>query len=256
MKRILALLVILGFSVSFAWSAEMSKAASRAQAHTQLGAAYLGAGRLGVALDELKIALDADSGYAPAHNVIGLVYMELGEDAKAEDHFRRSLNIDSGNSEAQNNYGWFLCQRGRYDDAVSYFLKAVKNPLYETPEKAYLNAGICSLKNGKDKLAEEYLLRASKYQKAPPQAFLGLAEANYLRGAYVDALYFLERFSKVSELTAESLWLGVKITHRSGNREAEASYGLQLRKRFPDSREAFALRNGEFDYVSGTGARL
>jgi type IV pilus assembly protein PilF len=255
MRQIWALLAMLVFSTSLAWSAEMSKAASRAQAHTQLGGAYLGAGRLGVALDELKIALEADSSYAPAHNVIGLVYMELGEDAKAEDHFQRSLNIDSSNSEAQNNYGWFLCQRGRYDAAVGYFLKAVKNPLYETPEKAYMNAGLCSLKNGNDKLAEEYFLRASKYQKAPSQAFLGLAEVYYLRGNYTDALYYLERFSKISESTPESLWLGVKITHRSGNRESEASYGSQLRKKYTDSREAFAHRNGEFDYVSGSGAR-
>ncbi|MDP2827984.1 MAG: type IV pilus biogenesis/stability protein PilW [Sulfuricellaceae bacterium] len=255
MRQILALLAMVAFSMPFAWSAEKSKAVSRAQAHTQLGGAYLGAGKLGVALDELKIALDADSSYAPAHNVIGLVYMELGENAKAEDHFQRSLSIDPLNSEAQNNYGWFLCQRSRYDDAVGYFLKAVKNPLYETPDKAYLNAGLCSLKNGNDKLAEEYFLKASKYQKAPPQAFLGLAEVYYLRGLYIDALYYLERFSKISESTVESLWLGVKIAHRSGNRDSEANYGLQLRKRFADSREAFALRNGEFDYVSGSGAR-
>ena len=31
-----------------------------------------------------------------------------------------------------------------------------------------------------------------------------------------------------------------------GDRNAEASYGLQLRRRFPDSKEALALKSGNY----------
>jgi type IV pilus assembly protein PilF len=43
------------------------------------------------------------------------------------------------------------------------------------------------------------------------------------------------------------LWLGVRIERRLGDRNSEASYALQLRNRFPDSREARALLAGQYE---------
>jgi type IV pilus assembly protein PilF len=172
--------------------------------------------------------------------------MELREYDKADDSFRRSLSIDSGNSDAHNNYGWFLCQRNRVDEAIGHFMSALKNPLYSTPEKAYLNAGQCSLKKGDDQGAEDFFLRAIKFQPAPPQALYYLADIQFRRAKYNDAQFYLEQFMKGGP-TPEGLWLGARIAHRLGNRDAEANYGLQLRKHFPDSREAIAYRNGQFD---------
>lgn len=256
LKKLLALAMAASCLAQPAWAEQQSEERKRAQIHADLGAGYLGMGKLGIALEELKVALESDSRYAPAYNYLGLVYMELREDAKAEENFQRALSLDPVNSEANNNYGWFLCQRKRPADSIAYFTKALKNPLYETPEKAYLNAGICSVKKGDDQAAEEFLLRAIKYQPPSAQAFYNLAELNFRRGKYVDALYYLDRNMKIAQPNAESLWLGARIAHRTRNRDAEANYGLQLRKRFPESREEFAFRNGLFDEtINGEGQK-
>lgn len=249
LKRLLFLMALgAGFLAGgYASAEEQTEARQRAQIHTDLGAAYFGSGQLGVALEELNIAIRADSGFAPAYNMLGLVYMTLREDDKAEESFRRSLSLSSTDSDTNNNYGWFLCQRGKIDDSIRYFMAALKNPLYATPEKSYLNAGICARKKNDDAEAEEFLLKAIKLQPRQPQALFHLADINFERGNYGESRKFINQFSQIAAPTPESLWLGVRIERRQGNRSDEASYGLQLRKTFPDSPEAQALRSGKYE---------
>lgn len=228
-------------------SDEQADSRQRAQAHTELGAAYFDRGQMGVALEELNVALKADSGYAPAYGIMGLVYMALRDDDKADENFRRSLSLDGADSDTHNNYGWFLCQRGKIDDSIRHFMAALKNPLYATPEKSYLNAGICLRKKNDDKGAEVYLLSALKLQPQQPPALFHLADIYYRRGNYGEARNFVSRLSRIAAPSAESLWLAARIERRLGNRDAEASNGLQLRKTYPDSPEAQALRSGKYD---------
>jgi len=232
---------------SFASAEELTEAGQRAKIHTDLAAAYFSSGQLGVALEELGVAIQADSRFAPAYNMLGLVYMTLRENDKAEEHFRRSLDLNSADSDTNNNYGWFLCQRGKIDDSIRYFMAALKNPLYATPEKSYLNAGICARKKNDDAEAEEFLLRAIKLQPRQPQALFHLAEINFKRGNYGEAKKFITQLSQFAAPTPEGLWLGIRIERRLGNRSDEASYGLQLRKIFPDSTEAQELRSGKYE---------
>lgn len=219
----------------------------RAQVHTDLGSLYYGNGQLGVALEEMAKAIKSDSSYVPAYNVLGLIYMELHEDDKAEENFQRALKLDPTNSDAQNNYGWFLCQRGRPDQSIPHFFEALKNPLYSSPEKPYLNAGICSRKKGDDQEAEGYFIKSLKFQPQQPQALYNLADIYFRRGNYSEAKSYVGRLMEISSPTADGLWLAVRLARRMGDRDSEASYGLQLRKRFPDSREAQALRNQQYD---------
>ena len=44
-----------------------------------------------------------------------------------------ALGLAAGDPEINNNYGWFLCQNGREQLAINYFMAAAKNPLYATP---------------------------------------------------------------------------------------------------------------------------
>ena len=69
---------------------------------------------------------------------------------------------------------------------------------------------------------------------------------NFISGNLAAAKLNLSRYMRTSTPTAESLWLGMKIERKAGNRQAAASYASQLNKRFPNSKEAIALRNGEF----------
>ena len=252
------LLVAILFALDFAGCAmqpagssgqkTITRLQASAKAHTELAASYYERNQLGVALEELGKALRAEPNYAPAYNVRGLVNMALHEDRQAEDDFLHSLQLDNSDSGTLNNYGWFLCQRGRERDSIKQFMAALKNPLYNTPEKSYVNAGVCSKKGGNAKDAEEFLQKALVLQPNMPEALLGLADMSFANGDYAGAKSYFMRFAQASDpssLTAENLWLAVRIERKLGDRNSEESYALQLRKRFPDSRETQLILHGQ-----------
>lgn len=217
-----------------------------ARIHTELAAVYYEQQQYGVALDELRLALSMDSKYAPAYSVRGLVHMSLSEDIKAEEDFERSLDLDSKDSGTRNNYGWFLCQRGREKESMEQFMEAVKNPLYPTPEKAYLNAGLCSKKAGKIREAEAFLKIALSIQPRMTEALLGMAELSFSKADYAGAKSYFLRLSRLGvEFGPADLLLAARVERKLGDRNAEASYKLQLRKRFPESRETQLMLSGE-----------
>lgn len=227
-------------------SSSNANASASAKVHTELAGLYYEMGKHGIALEELEQALQADRNYAPAYGVRGLVHMALREDKEAEEDFQKSLHIDKADSDTHNNYGWFLCQRGRVKEAIPQFMAALKNPLYQTPARAYLNAGLCSKNAGNNKDAEEFLQNALQIQPDLPQAWLGLAELSFSNADFFAAKKYFTSFSEKSgNLAAEQLWLAVRISRKTGDRNAESSYGMQLRKLYPDARETQMLLRGE-----------
>ena len=219
----------------------------RARAFTDLAAAYFQRAQYKIALDELRKAILADPRFGPAYNIYGLVYMELAEDKLAEEYFRRALELDRLDSEARNNYGWFLCTRGRYDEGLAQFSVALQNPLYAYPEQAMANAGMCADKKGDLALAEAHYTRALKLQPDNPKALIKLAGLNFAKGKLPETQRLLTRHSEITPATAESLWLSLRLERKMGDRAQEAAYGLQLRKRFPDSEEARLLLAGKYE---------
>ena len=227
-------------------SANKASANKSAQIHTELAGLYFERAQAGVALEEIELALQADSDYAPAYNMRGLVHMSLREDSEADADFQKSLRLDPGDSDTHNNYGWFLCQRGREKESIAHFMAAVKNPLYATPARAYLNAGLCSQKAGNNKDAEDFLKKALQVQPGLSQALLSVAELSFVNHDYAQAKNYFAKFSENNDnLTAEQLWLAVRIERKVNDRNAEASYSLQLRKRYPDANETRLLNESQ-----------
>jgi type IV pilus assembly protein PilF len=222
-------------------------ARQRARAFTDLAGAYYSRAQYKVALDELRKAITADNRFGPAYNIYGLIYMELAEDKLAEENFRRALELDRADSETRNNYGWFLCTRGRYDEGLEQFAAAVRNPLYAQPELAMANAGQCAERKGDLAQAEAHLTRSLKLQPDNANTLLKLAGLNFRQGRLGEAKRLLVRHGELAQPTAESLWLGVRLERKLGDRAQEAAYGLQLRKRFPDSNEAGSLLRGQYE---------
>lgn len=255
MKKLLGLLALImlagcaqhsGFS-SVSGPTVESEARTRAKAFTDLAAAYFTRGQMKVALEEVRKAIQSDSGYGPAYDVLALVYMELNEDKLAEENFRKAVDLDHSDSESHNNFGWFLCTRGRYDEGLSQLTDALRNPLYAKPEQAMTNAALCNEKKGDLKQASAYFNKALKLQPDYPLATIKLAELDFRQGNLVEAGRQLSRYQEISPPTPESLWLGVRLQRKLGDREQEAAYNLQLRKRFPDSREAQLLIQGQYE---------
>jgi type IV pilus assembly protein PilF len=224
-----------------------SDARQRARTFTDLAAAYYGRAQYKVALDELRKAIILDSRFGPAYNVYGLIYMELAEDKLADENFRRAIELDRSDSGARNNYGWFLCTRGRYDEGLEQFTGALRNPLYAQPEVAMANAGQCAEMKGDLALAEANLVKSLKLQPDNATSILRLGSLRYRQGRLQEAQKLLGRYDELSPPSAASLWLGVRIERKLGDRTQEAAYGLQLRKRFPDSNEARLLLAGQYE---------
>ena len=227
---------------------EVGDPRNRARIHTELAAAYLQRGNLGVALEELRIAAAADPSYAPAQSMFGLVYMELREEQLAAQSFERALRLSPGDGDINHNYGWYLCQTKREPDSIKYFLQAVRNPLYTTPWRSYTAAGICTLRsNSNTKDAEQFFERALKIEPDETGALINLGQIRYRQGKMDEARRLVSRYNKLAEPSPESLWLALRIERRSGQRVAEQSFANQLRRRYPASAEYQALQRGQFD---------
>ncbi|MEF8732788.1 type IV pilus biogenesis/stability protein PilW [Candidatus Accumulibacter phosphatis] len=220
---------------------------TRAKLHTELGSLYLQSQNFSVALEELTMAIVVDPDYAPAHGARGLVLYNIREMALADRDFQQALNLDPTDPELNNNYGWFLCQVGREKEAMPYLQRAMKNALYETPDRAYLNAGACYVKLGDLDAAEGFVQHSLLIRPNNPQALLQLAEINYRRGQVELAGQQLSDLLRKTEPNAEALWLAVRVERKLGDRLAEARYSAQLKRKFPLSPEAQELLKGNFE---------
>jgi len=226
---------------------EVGDPRNRARAHTDLAAAYYERGSMAIALEELRIATAADANYPPAHSMLGLVYMELRENQLAEASFERALRLSPNDPDINHNYGWFLCNTNREKESIKLFVQAIRNPLYSTPWRSYSTAGVCSLRGGNAKDAEEFFQRALKLEPDDPQSLIKLGEIRYRQGQIDEARRLVSRYNKLITPTAESLWLALRIERRLGERVAEQSLGNQLRRRYPGSAEYRALQRGQYD---------
>lgn len=222
---------------------------ARAKIHTELAAAYFEIGNMAVALEEIAIALESDPKFTPAYSLRGLVHTKLREFDQAEQQFRKALSLAPNDAEVNNNYGWFLCHTGKERQSISYFLNALKNPLYATPEKAYGNAGRCALKAGDLDGAEEYLKQAIKISRGNDlMPRLQLATLNYLRGNLPLARHQVTTILQtMTTPSAEVIWLALRIERKLGNRTEEGAMAARLRNLYPDSPEYQEFLKGNFE---------
>lgn len=227
-------------------SGEESDVRRRARIRVELAASYYQQGNLQVALDELGQALRADPDYPAAYDMLGLVYWALNDRARAEESFQRGLRLAPNDASLNNNFGWFLCNTGRERESIARFEQALRDPLYQTPTKALHSAGICSLRLGEKLAAETYFQRAFQVDASNPVAMFNLGQIFLERGELERARFHAQRLVTMFEPSAQTLWLALKVERALGNRDAEASLGSQLRRRFPESAEARLLAAGRY----------
>ncbi|WP_225984650.1 type IV pilus biogenesis/stability protein PilW [Noviherbaspirillum aerium] len=219
----------------------------RARIRLQLAIGYYEQRQMVVALDEIKQAIAADPSFADAYSMRGLIYMDMGENRLAEDNFLQAIRLAPNTPDFNNNYGWFLCQNGREKQSIQYFEAALKNRAYQSPAKALNNAGFCSLKINDKVAAERYFSQAFQADPANPATNVNLARLYFERGDYERARFYVTRVMKADVMTADVLWLAIRIEHKLGDRAAEASLANQLRRRHAGSAEYAAYQRGAFN---------
>ncbi|HYR25419.1 MAG TPA: type IV pilus biogenesis/stability protein PilW, partial [Aquabacterium sp.] len=81
-----------------------------------------------------------------------------------------------------------------------------------------------------------------------PATAYNLAAVMFQRGEYERARFYIRRVNNVPEqVTADSLWLAIRIEHRMGNVSGRQELGTQLRNKFPTARQTNKLELGLFD---------
>jgi type IV pilus assembly protein PilF len=219
----------------------------RARIRMELAVGYFEQGQTNVALDELKQVIASDPSFPDAYNLRGLIYMRLNDMRQAEDSFRRAVSLNPRDGNVQHNFGWLMCQQGRYEEAARAYEVAMANPMYAGRAKTLMAQGLCEARAGKTAEAERSLARSYELDAGNPVTGYNLAGLLFRRGDFNRAQFYIRRLNNSDLANAETLWLGIKVERRLGDRVAMQQLAEQLRKRFPKSREATAYDRGAFD---------
>lgn len=246
MEMRIALLVLVLCLTACTTSGRKDEASSNrkaAETNTALGQGYMQRRQYEVALEKLKRALAYDKTYAPAHTVLAILYETIGELEQAAKEYATAVKYDDSDGDTNNNYGAFLCRTGKGKRGNPYFLKALEDPFYKTPEIAYSNAGNCSLEQGDLDKADTFLRQSLKYNDKLPLTLISMADVSYQMGNYMRARAFLQRYGSVGVWNENSLLLGYRIESKLGDAESAKRYHLELLERFPNSSQT--------DWVNG-----
>lgn len=218
--------------------------AQAAAVNVQLAIEYMKIGKLAPARDTIERAMKQDSDNANVQLTAGLIYERLGEKAKAEHAYAAAARIGKQDPNIQNNYAGFLCRTGKAVAGEKLFNEVARNPLYQTPEVALVNAGVCVGNNGNQIDAERYFNNALAIRPNMPEALLQLGNLDMDRGDAAQALAMAQRYLAVNPATPEVLWLGVRAQRKLGDTTAAAGFARRVQAEFPNSEQAQMLRSG------------
>ncbi|MFQ5772989.1 MAG: tetratricopeptide repeat protein [Kiloniellaceae bacterium] len=88
------------------------------------GKRHLAAGRLGLAANDFREALDEDPGSIEALNGLGVAYDRMGRHDQAVRAYARALALDPGSAQTLNNMGYSYLLQDRFDLAVAFLRDA------------------------------------------------------------------------------------------------------------------------------------
>lgn len=236
-----------GSGADLATASDETDAQKRAKIRLELAVGYLEQGQTNVALDEVKLAIAADPRSADAFSLRGLIYMRLNDFGLARDSFNRGVQINPRDGNILHNLGWLACQETRYVEAALNFDKALSSPSYAGQAKTFLAKGICLLRAGDARQAENNFLRSFELDASNPIATFNLANLLYKRNDLARSQFYIRRLNNNDYVNAESLWLAAKIEKKMGNTQGVFQLTDRLRKQFPTSREFGLFERGAFD---------
>lgn len=137
-----------------------TEGSDKADARSKLGVAYLNNGQLNEAFIEFQKAIQLDPAHKESLNYLGYINTRYKKYEKAISYYERAISADPDYSEALNNLGVTYAELGNWDEAIEYFKRALRNPVYQTPARAFSNMGYAYYKKGDYLKAKEALREA------------------------------------------------------------------------------------------------
>jgi type IV pilus assembly protein PilF len=222
------------------------KATPEQQAATnmQLAIEYMKLNKLASSREFIERALKQDPGNANVQLTAGLVYERLNDMPKAARAYATAARLGTRDPNIQNNYAGFLCRTGKATEGEKLFVEVARNPLYQTPEVALVNAGVCLRSSGDVLDADRYFNRALAIRPNMPEAMLQLGNLAIDRGDGAEALDMVQRYLAVNPAIPEVLWLGFRAERKLGDATAAAGFARRVQTEFPNSEQARMMRSG------------
>ncbi len=212
--------------------------------NAQIALEYMKLDKLSTAREFAERALSQDPDNATVQSAAGLVYERLGEISRAQHALAAAARIGRNDPNVQNIYAGFLCRTHKAADGEKLFMRIIQDPLYQTPEIAYVNAGVCARSAGNNINAEHYFRQALTIRPKMPEAMLQLGELLLDRGDLTEARQTVLLYLAVNEASPDILWLGLRTERKAGDNTAAASYAQRLQQEFPTSEQARMLQSG------------
>lgn len=199
---------------------------------------YIGQRNWEDAKRNLQLAVKIDPGSAAVHEAFALVYQSTGEYELAQESFKKALKIQPDFSRVRNNYAAFLFSLERYEDAQRQLNIVVKDILYDSRPKAFINLGLCKLKLFDPEGAEAAFVRSLAMDRTSTIALLEVAQIRYDADDIDSANRYYQTYRKYArKQSSRALWLGIRIARRKGDLNAEGSHVLALSSLYPNSIE-------------------
>jgi type IV pilus assembly protein PilF len=215
-----------------------------AQANMQLAIEYMKLGQLATSREHIEKALSEDPSNPQVQMTAGLVYERVNEMSKAEHAYEAAVRLGKQDPNITNSFAGFLCRTGKTAQGEKLFLEVARNPLYQTPEVALVNAGVCSRSAGDLVDAEKYFAAALSIRPNMPEGLLQTGNVALDRGDAAAALEIVQRYLAVNKPTPEILWLGFRAQRKLGDPVAAAVFARRVQTEFPNSEQAQNMRNG------------
>lgn len=215
-----------------------------AATNVQLAIEYMKLGKLAASRDFMELALSEDPGNPDVQMTAGLVYERLNDTPKAQRAYSTGYRLGKSDPNIQNTYAGYLCRTGKAAAGEKLFAEVARSPLYQTPEVALVNAGVCVRSTGDVVDAERYFNRALAIRPNMPEAMLQLGNIAFDRGDAAQARELVQRYLAVNAPTSEVLWLGFRAERKLGDARAAAGYARRVQAEFPNSEQAQMMRSG------------
>ena len=240
--RLFAWSIALIYLVACSSPAQKSSNEDTAIIFLQLGERYLQLDKLEIARENLQHALRLDDQNAQVYNSLALLSEKLRLIDQAQVNYQQAFALNSNDLRIKNNYGRFLCEQGDTTQGMALLSQAATDGLNERPWLAMTNLGRCYLHISNNTDAERYFMQALQINADYSPALLEMQKISYAKGDMANAKAYLEHYQRVSQETAQSLLMAIKIETATGNSLLVEHYKQLLLRQFPLSQEAKILK--------------
>ncbi|PKH00605.1 type IV pilus biogenesis/stability protein PilW [Paraglaciecola sp. MB-3u-78] len=205
-----------------------------AQTRVSLGLTYLKNGNFSQAKFNLDKALEFAPRSADANFAMAYYYQSVNELEQAESAYQFAMDLEPKNANIANSYGAFLCQNGDYENAKTYFLKAVNTSSYISSAETYENLALCSRSQGQPEDAIQYLRNAVNHQPGRANSLFLLTRSLVEAQQWQEAREILRRYEKIAQISPQSLLMAMQIESGIGNDTAAKGYSEMLLRMYPN----------------------